>query len=1026
MPYSIGTDRLEQIDPEKIQDRLSDDAEKRLEQDLGRIYDKLLPTELVEINRRKLVQKLEKLFNDEWPGHDIQVHLFGSSGNLLCSDDSDVDICITTKWKELESVCMIADLLDKHGMEKVVCVSSAKVPIVKIWDPELKLACDMNVNNTLALENTRMVRTYVEIDERVRPLAMLIKYWTRRRIVNDAAFGGTLSSYTWICLIIAFLQLREPPVLPALHQRHHQKLVKEDGKRSEFADDLDKLRGFGAKNKDTLAVLLFQFFRFYAHEFDYDKYALSIRLGKLLTKAEKRWHFGTNNMLCVEEPFNTMRNLGNTADDTSFRGLHIELRRAFDLIAEGKFDECCEEYVFPKEEERVWQKPASSAPRPILVRSSSQQHSGRGGRGGFRGGRQQYHRNGNSGRRASSSVAHDTNSVYTQTSIPATMNPPDVLWYTAHNPQLGVPQELLAATSLSLAAHETNLRFQLYTQAQQINQQQAFAHAQRMQGGGATQPADRSRTNSFDNPPLTAPIRPELMYGFGYPLQHTAYFHPGFTTYPSSPATTATTTNGTSEFRRSLHRNTATSESGASTGSGALRSQSQPASRTPMVTPHPMPGYLGTSQPHSGMAIPPSRQVNGITIPSFAPDEAQQVDYDNASGKNLSDSPPADDGPRYVGYYVNETSSPAWRANAFPNAVPGFSDLSQNGQGRRRLSTDQSPQSILDRRMKRTSRSPSPLGHSRAFSVGTNSAPLASAPFNQTNGMLAPNRGPLVVNGSVPKPNSTSSSSRQPTTAEPVTTEENSFDNPLYINQGPGHSNGWVDPNVVHQPPVTACSPPPFSDRPVIVNGSSSNRSPATNQSASDASFHQRMAMGAALQNGIPYVSTAGEMSSIPGFSPPTVGRSRIISRQQQNGIAPLDLATSDLTVAQDMQHLSPVYEHRTPSPTAVRRFETPGASQHKLGTAKEFRAESSMKSPPTGPSGKHDGTTRSPVLDTRTNPGARENGHHRGGKAQNENYASWQRQKVRKKGMADLKSATNGFPQGEQPPKNDADRKGG
>lgn len=71
-------------------------------------------------------------------------------------------------------------------MEKVVCVSSAKVPIVKIWDPELQLACDMNVNNTLALENTRMVRTYVEIDERVRPLAMIIKYWTRRRIINDA------------------------------------------------------------------------------------------------------------------------------------------------------------------------------------------------------------------------------------------------------------------------------------------------------------------------------------------------------------------------------------------------------------------------------------------------------------------------------------------------------------------------------------------------------------------------------------------------------------------------------------------------------------------------------------------------------------------------------------------------------------------------------------------------------------------------------------------------------------------------
>lgn len=60
------------------------------------------------------------------------------------------------------------------------------MPIVKVWDPVLGLACDMNVNNTLALENTRMIRIYVEIDPRVRQLAMLIKYWTRRRKVNDA------------------------------------------------------------------------------------------------------------------------------------------------------------------------------------------------------------------------------------------------------------------------------------------------------------------------------------------------------------------------------------------------------------------------------------------------------------------------------------------------------------------------------------------------------------------------------------------------------------------------------------------------------------------------------------------------------------------------------------------------------------------------------------------------------------------------------------------------------------------------
>ena len=81
-------------------------------------------------------------------------------------------------------------------MEKVVCIPQAKVRIVKVWDPELKLACDMNVNNTLALENTRMIKTYVNIDERVRPLAMIVKHWTKQRILNDA--GEYYSSHNFI------------------------------------------------------------------------------------------------------------------------------------------------------------------------------------------------------------------------------------------------------------------------------------------------------------------------------------------------------------------------------------------------------------------------------------------------------------------------------------------------------------------------------------------------------------------------------------------------------------------------------------------------------------------------------------------------------------------------------------------------------------------------------------------------------------------------------------------------------------
>lgn len=89
MPYNIGSGALDKVDPSSIKTKLSEEHEKKLTTDMRELYDRLLPTAKVEDNRKKLCAKLEKIFNDEWPGHDIRVHLFGSSGNLLCSDDSD-------------------------------------------------------------------------------------------------------------------------------------------------------------------------------------------------------------------------------------------------------------------------------------------------------------------------------------------------------------------------------------------------------------------------------------------------------------------------------------------------------------------------------------------------------------------------------------------------------------------------------------------------------------------------------------------------------------------------------------------------------------------------------------------------------------------------------------------------------------------------------------------------------------------------------------------------------------------------
>lgn len=90
MPYS--DEKLPKIDLDKIKSGLSEVEEKTLNAEMDDLYGRLLPKTDDEINRKKLVHKLEKLFNDRWPNANIQVRLFGSSGNLLCTEDSDGEL----------------------------------------------------------------------------------------------------------------------------------------------------------------------------------------------------------------------------------------------------------------------------------------------------------------------------------------------------------------------------------------------------------------------------------------------------------------------------------------------------------------------------------------------------------------------------------------------------------------------------------------------------------------------------------------------------------------------------------------------------------------------------------------------------------------------------------------------------------------------------------------------------------------------------------------------------------------------
>ncbi|CAB57438.1 cytoplasmic poly(A) polymerase Cid13 [Schizosaccharomyces pombe] len=350
IPYSLGADPLPPVHPLSLKNLVDIDTDL-ISSQLYELYDSIILNDSGLERRYAFVQKLEQILKKEFPYKNIKTSLFGSTQSLLASNASDIDLCIITDPPQCApTTCEVSAAFARNGLKKVVCISTAKVPIVKVWDSELQLSCDCNINKTISTLNTRLMRSYVLCDPRVRPLIVMIKYWAKRRCLNDAAEGGTLTSYTISCMVINFLQKRDPPILPSLQMLPHlqDSSTMTDGLDVSFFDDPDLVHGFGDKNEESLGILFVEFFRFFGYLFDYEHFVLSIRHGTFLSKRAKGWQFQLNNFLCVEEPFHTSRNLANTADEITMKGIQLEFRRVFRLLAYNcNVDDACSQFTFP-------------------------------------------------------------------------------------------------------------------------------------------------------------------------------------------------------------------------------------------------------------------------------------------------------------------------------------------------------------------------------------------------------------------------------------------------------------------------------------------------------------------------------------------------------------------------------------------------------------------------------------------------------------------------------------------------------
>ena len=86
--YNIGSDPLN--DPREEPEReLGAENDTLLTRKMEDMYGWLLPSEESERRRKQLVEKIERILREEWPTEEFKAHVFGSSGNLLCTSESD-------------------------------------------------------------------------------------------------------------------------------------------------------------------------------------------------------------------------------------------------------------------------------------------------------------------------------------------------------------------------------------------------------------------------------------------------------------------------------------------------------------------------------------------------------------------------------------------------------------------------------------------------------------------------------------------------------------------------------------------------------------------------------------------------------------------------------------------------------------------------------------------------------------------------------------------------------------------------
>lgn len=264
-----------------------------------------LTDEEMEMRYGPVCSHLDKIFRTKYPK--CKTYLFGSIVTELAFKQCDLDMYMyigepindskvqgngnITISKVLNEVKKMMYRM-RNVFSDIVSLPKARIPIIKFCYVPTNVLCDLSFKNSLGIYKSYLIRYLISLDNRLKPLMMLIKYWARH--FKLASGSSKMSNHGLILLIIFYLQQPHVSIIPPLYIIQHtcEPLII-NGWQVNFNSEVTLPP---ITNTSTIPELLHGFFSFYA-KFWFKSRVICPIDGKIY----KDWTFTGANVDCLPD-----------------------------------------------------------------------------------------------------------------------------------------------------------------------------------------------------------------------------------------------------------------------------------------------------------------------------------------------------------------------------------------------------------------------------------------------------------------------------------------------------------------------------------------------------------------------------------------------------------------------------------------------------------------------------------------------------------------------------------------------------